>query len=627
MKPNFRLFFLVLLVAVAVCPPIFAQSGALDAANFALLDGDYDTAAAQFAAAANDPSVKCDALYGLGETLFRADQYDQADAALSRRISECDPATGFEPLILRAQVRQQLSRPADALADYQQAQALKPGLLDSYLYERMAELAPDQSAYYLRLATEAAREPEGKFALREKLAQVYELVGSPDSALAEYDTLLQEIDGYLTIVNGIDGADFDTDGSLRAHIELAAAEIDLQSGREDEAYARLQTIITNYQQSNSALTALIDLIQAGQSVDILARMRINDLNQNYAPMVPVLTDYLSSSANPPAELYLLLGRAQRGTGDPAGALNTFAALRQKYPSDPAAATAVLEQGNTYYQAGDYTQAVTAYSAIPSLYPSAPEAPQGLLDAAQTERDHGDLSRAINFYDQLGTQYPSTDQAQDAMFEAGLLLRASDPTRAAGFFARVGTAEGFLWQGKLLNQAGSADAARQAWQQAANADPGSFFSIRACELIDNRPPLDPQPMIQPDTSSDRAAAQQWVAQTFNIPADSVSAELSPTLASDPTLQRGVELWAVGMWSDARAEFELAAQAAPRRSGVAASACLLLPEHWRLPFVVDGGDSTRLRRQRPDSGRVACGAAARVPTGLQRLDRPALTAERA
>jgi soluble lytic murein transglycosylase len=110
----------------------------------------------------------------------------------------------------------------------------------------------------------------------------------------------------------------------------------------------------------------------------------------------------------------------------------------------------------------------------------------------------------------------------------------------------------VWQGKLLAQAGQADAAKQAWQKGIAAEPGTYFSIRACELANGQNSMNDAPIVSVDTSGDKAAAEAWVAQTFNL--QNVSADISPDLANDPLLKRGMELWSVGMWSDARAEFD-------------------------------------------------------------------------
>jgi soluble lytic murein transglycosylase len=249
---------------------------------------------------------------------------------------------------------------------------------------------------------------------------------------------------------------------------------------------------------------------------------------------------------------VLLGQAQRGLGDTDAALASFAAVLSQYPTDPAAGMAALEQANTYLQRGETAEASIAYTALVNANPQAPEAPLALLRAAEIERDHGDINRALELYNQLATAYPDSDEAKDGLLEAGMVLRGSDPARAAELFGRIGSARGYVWQGRLLNQTGNTDAARAAWQQGTQVERGTYFSIRACELLTGGNSLVSAPMITPDTSGDRAAAEAWVAQTFNLPG--VSSQLAPELAENPMLQRGTELWALGMWAEARAELD-------------------------------------------------------------------------
>ncbi len=549
----FRSLTLIMLLAVGgvSAAATAAQSATIPNADTALFNGDYDTAVTEYAAAANDPALRCDAFYGLGTAHFRAKRYVDAANAFAQNLNECTRT--FRAFVMYGRALQELGRGAEALGAYQAAQALSP-VLDSYLYEMSAALSPDQSVQFLRMAAEAPRHPEGKFVLREKLAQVYMLVGSPQAALAEYDTLLREIGEYLTTLSQIPGAEYDQQGGIRARIEYAAAEIQLQLGQTDAAYARMQRIVNDYWQSGSALPALIDLVGAGQTVDLLQRTRINVRNENYSPVVAVLPDALANNASLSGapELRVLLGQAQRGLGDTDAALASFAAVLSQYPTDPAAGRAALEQGNTYLQRGETEQASIAFTALVNANPQAPEAPLALLRAAETERDYGDIDRALELYNQLASQYPQSDEAKDGLLEAGMALRGSDPTRAAEIFGRIGSARGYVWQGRLLNQLGNADAARTAWQQGAQVERGSYFSIRACELLSGRNSLVTAPMITPDTSGDRAAAEAWVAQAFNLPG--VSSQLAPELANDPMLQRGTELWALGMWAEARAELD-------------------------------------------------------------------------
>lgn len=533
-----------------------AQTDALNEGNKALYDGNYDAAITAFTNAASDPASTCPAVYGLGVAYLRAEQYDNTDTAFTRYLTECE--NSFRGLVMRGEARQQLGRAADALVDYQQAIALKPGVLDSYLYERMASLDPDQSVYYLRLAAEAPRQQEGAFAVRDKLAQIYLLVGNSGAALAQYNALLGEIDAYLRMLEAVPGAEFDKEGGLRARIEEAAAEIEIDSDQLSAGYARLQKIISTYPGTASALPALVSLVTGNQPVDLLARMRINVLNENYFPVVDVLTDYLNdeaTAASAPAELYLLLGKAQRGQGDLTGALNTFAKLRQQFPSDPLASQAAFEQGQTYAQGGDPTQAIATYNQLVTTYPQAPEAADALLLAAEAAVASGATEQALTLYDQLGQQYPNSDPAKRGLFELGMQLRSQDPVRAVDYLARANSSQALVWRGKVLQQQGDTAGAQRAWQQAQALEPGSFFALRGCELLNGRETFRDSTTVEipPPDSNDRAAAAQWVAQAFNLPG--VSADIVPELASNPILERGTELWAVGMTEEARRELDV------------------------------------------------------------------------
>lgn len=537
--------------------PTTAQDGAslLTSADNALLIGDYDNAIAAYTQAINDVNVSCNAVYGLGVTYLRAGQMDNADATFTRYLTDCGQE--FRALVMRGEAREQLGRPVDAVSDYLQAMTLNPGVLDSYLDERIAALDLDQSVGYLRRATNADRHPEAKVALRETLANIYLLIGSPTAALTQYNALLSEIDAYLATLSTVEGAEYDRSGELRARIERAAAQIEIANGQAQAGYDRLQRVISQYPETSAALPALITLVNSNQPVDLLTRTRVNVLNENYGPVIGVLSDYLSDPANAgsaPAELYLLFGRAQRGTGDSAGALATFTSILSRFPTDPAASAAALEQAETYAADGDTAQAVAAYRDVAASYPQSEEAPDALLRAARLLRQNGDVDTALTLYDQLGTQYADTEQAQQGLAEAAPVASAGDPARAAEFFGRMNTSRGYLEQGDILQQMGDTAGAQQAWQRATAAEPGTFFAMRACELLNNRTAFTPSTTLNvpPLTDADRAAVEQWVAQTFNLPG--VSATISPELEANPILRRGVELWAVGMWDDARSEFD-------------------------------------------------------------------------
>lgn len=543
-----RVFVLIGMGLVAL-GPVQAQITPLEGAANAVLNGDYETAITEYTNASSDSTLQCDALYGLGSTLLRAQRLQEADTTLTQYIDACGPTV--RGVVMRGNVREQLGRPQEALADYELALTLEPNPLRSYLYERMALIDTDNGVRYLRIASEADRAPEAKFTLRQKLADLYLLLGNSSRALAEYDAILAEMTTYITTLEGI-GAEFDKDGTRRALLEFNAASLQINMAQFDQGYARLQRVISTYPEAPAAFDALVKLINSAQAVDVVTRMRINIFNENFTPVVGVLTDYLPTADNPPAVLYLYLAIAQRGTGDTEAALESLSNLVQLYPEDPVASQALLEIAETYASMQDTTQAVTAYVNVATTYPQSLEAPEALLRAAELARDSISVEQSLQLYDQLGTQYPTSEQAQQGLFEAGMLLMSADPQRAAEFLGRVDTAEAALWQGKLLTTDDLA--AEQAYLRATTVEPGSYFAMRACALLNNYDPFAQSGPIQQIavTDQDKADAAQWVANNFGLAG--VSADLSPELAADPMLVRALALWEAGFWTEARAELD-------------------------------------------------------------------------
>jgi soluble lytic murein transglycosylase len=547
---SYKRFFLMILMGLIFVQPTYAQSAPLESGQGAVLSGDYETAIAQYTSAASDPALQCDALYSLGSTLLRAQRLEEANTALTQQIDTC--GASVRGVVMRGNIREQLGQPQEAFADYELALTLEPNPLRSYLYERMALIDTDNGVRNLRLASENERAPENKFNLRQKLADLYLLLGNSSRALAEYDAILAEMTTYITTLESI-GAEFDKDGTRRALLEFNAASLEINLEQFDQGYARLQRIISTYPEAPAAFDALVKLINSAQDVDIVTRMRINIHNENYTPVVGVLTDYLPTAENPPAVLYLYLAQAQRGEGDVETALETLASISKLYPQDPIAPQALLEIARIDEANQDYTQAVEAYLNVATSYPQSPEAPDALLHAAELARDSLTVEQALQIYDQLGTQYPTSEQAKRGLFEVGMLLMSSDPQRAADFLGRVGTAEAYLWQGKVLQTSNPA-AAQQAWTQATTVEPGTYFGMRACALLNNFDPFAQTGAIQQMavTPEDKAAAAQWAAQTFGL--GSVSADLSPELAASPMLTRALALWEAGFWTEARAELD-------------------------------------------------------------------------
>jgi soluble lytic murein transglycosylase len=523
--------------ALAVATPQPTAVTSLDAAQMALFNGDYATAAILFAAAAGTPDLKCSALYELGVTKLRAVQYPDADAALTRAITECPPT--FQSYALRGDVRRTLGQNDSALADYQKALELKPGVIDSYLYERMASVSTDQGIGFLAKAAAAPRAPAGQVALRQNLIAAYKALGNISALEDQYTTLL----GIATSPDAL------------ASAEEALGELQIDHNAAEKGYAHLQHVIATYPSTKGAFDALLTLVTAGQEVDLLVRTRINILNQNYRPVINKLIVYLPTNATDKnaAELYILLGKAQRGTGAYTDAIATFQKVRDNFPKDPFASTAALEQGITYETQNDEPNVLKAYADVVNAYPNAAEAPRALWRAASFEQSLGHTAQAVTLYTQLANSYAGTDLAKTGQFATGMLLSTTDPARAADAFAQADSTEGFLWQAKMLQLAHKD--AQPVLTKTAALEPGTFFSLRAGDLLGNSPAFaPPKKLTLPTlTDNDRAQAETWAKTQFKLSV--ASTVLPPTLLNDQILARGMTLWDLGWWAEANSEFDL------------------------------------------------------------------------
>jgi len=113
----------------------------------------------------------------------------------------------------------------------------------------------------------------------------------------------------------------------------------------------------------------------------------------------------------------------------------------------------------------------------------------------------------------------------------------------------------LWIGKTFQASGDKTNAQSAWQQAQSLDTIDYYSLRAADLLDKRDPFAQAPSydLNYDLGKERDEAAGWLRLKFKLPADT---DLSgpADLASDARLRRGVEYWNLGMYDEARVEFE-------------------------------------------------------------------------
>src|SRR5690606_18033696 len=129
-----------------------------------------------------------------------------------------------------------------AIADFREYLRLRPGVLDSYAYERIADaqIALGQTGEALSSYEQAAgaeRSLVPSLALREKIARIQLSQGNTNAAVTQYDAILAVAEN----------------APYKAQIEFAAAQALLDRGDINNALMRMQRIFNNYPDTPQAL--------------------------------------------------------------------------------------------------------------------------------------------------------------------------------------------------------------------------------------------------------------------------------------------------------------------------------------------------------------------------------------
>lgn len=531
----------------------------LQAGDNYLINGYFENAVSTYQALLDQnppPEFSALAAFRLGQAALREGLFNNAVESLTRLIDNYPQDERLaQAYFLRGDAYLGLSRWTEAIADFQQYLALRPGLIDSYVQERLgdAQLALGQTDTALTsyvTAVAASRAPVSLLALREKLAQVYRSAGQTAQAVAQYDAILAEAQntGY------------------RASIEYAAAEALMEGGDTQNGLARMQTVFDTYAGTEQAYNAMNVLLDNGAELDDYAIGRVSYLYGDYERAVEALNTYSTEHAlsEIPAELHLMLGRAYREMGNSAAAVTAFQTVIDQYPTDPLFGEALLEQGRTKFLLGDIPGAIERYLSIAQTYDYLTEtAAEALWRAGYLYGTNGNPVESRQTFERLADTYPNTPQAQSGLFlAASAAYNLGEMARADQLFSRLAAtatgdaqAEAYLWVGRLALKSGDNNRAQEILQLAVQASPDGYFSARAQDLLNNRLPFAPPALyrFQFDDTADLAAAEDWLRQVYGIEQEGPLWPLSSALAADPRLVRGRELWEVGANEAAQEEF--------------------------------------------------------------------------
>jgi soluble lytic murein transglycosylase len=490
---------------------------------------------------------------GLGEARLSAGDYAGAIAELTAFLQQFpeSPQVADANFLLGEAYRASGAWDA-AIEAYRAYQRLRPGAIDSYVEERIADAASANQDYgaaeQAYLAAITAPRVGSVSDLRERLAQVYAAAGDLESALAQYETIQQ-----------------DTNQNWRsAHVEVAAGQLLYHAGRTDEANQKFLDAVNNYPEAQATFDALLILVNDGVPVDDLQRGLTNYYAENYEPAIAAFDRYLTANPKADATALYYKGLTLAALNSNADAIAVFRQIVTGYPNDPLWVQA-------YFQIAfiqDYPDDVQTFQDFVAAAPNSPDAPDALYRAARLAERHDDFKTAAALWTRIANEYPASAQAADAALQAGIVLYRAGEFGSAGkrfeWAATLGDnpeehARAWLWIGKVKKKLGDAEAGRTAWTTAASLAPHTYYSLRAAQLLRGDDPFRTgAACFAPtcfDAAREQADAEAWLRATFDS-AQAVNdlSELQPGIWKEPRFVRGAELWRLGLLREAHDEFD-------------------------------------------------------------------------
>lgn len=540
--------------------PEIAPDVALRMGERYVLDGYYEEAISLYNGilGRNDFPVemRAAAAFSKGQAALRAGLFiDAVDAFTLLITAFSDDTRAHQAYFLRADAYLGLSRWTEAINDYRQYLRLRPGLIDSYVHERIGDaflaigMLPDALTSYQQ-ATDANRGLEASLALRERVAQVYLSGGDVTNAVAQYDAILA----------------LAQNAPYRARIDVQAAQALIDAGELDRGLSRMQRVFNSYPEQPAALDAMRALDANGRPLNALERGRILFNQGDYQGAIVAFNDFSTDvpTSEIPAEMYLLMGRAYREVGNAPAAQVAFRTVVDQYPTDPLFGEALLEQGRTRFLLGDIPDAINFYLQIAQTHPTlTATAAEALWRAGYLHGTNEQYAESRQIFTELATKYPNTEQARSGLsIAAAAAANLGDNAGAEALFNQLAAtssgdqqAEAWLEAGRLALLRGDNTTAHSAFQKAGSAAPDTYFSARSADIMAGIAPFTPPVAYQfeGDEEALRLEAETWLRQTFAVTQEGELWPLSDALRADARLIRGTELWVMNAFEAAENEF--------------------------------------------------------------------------
>jgi len=523
----------------------------------ALFNGDWEAALPAYTAVLEnnaEPALRSAALLGLGRTHSILGDYELSLQSLQTLINEY-PGSAHVPgaHIALAQTYQEMALYREAADAYTAYLGLRSGIVDSYVQEwrgdALAAAGDMPAAIDAYQAALAAPRVGDTLPIEIKIANAYVYQGDHTTALVAYQDIFSRTNNDFT----------------KAYLNYLMGQSYTALGQMDQAYKIYLETVENYPLSYDTYQALIILVEANYPVNQFDRGLIDYYAGQYSLSIAAFDRYLSVSGEYAATAHYYRGLAFRALGESETAISIWDEIIQTYPE--------ADRWDDAWEHKAYTQwayleqfdlAEQTLLDFVTQNPWHTRAAEFLFDAARVAERDRDLGGAAMIWERIASEYPSSEYVPRALFLSAIsYYRIGDYDSALAVFQRYSNASSApadqaaaqFWIGKTYRAIGDDSSANAAFNRAVSEDPTGYYSERARDILMGREPFTP-PLVYDlgfDPKSERAEAEYWMREVFAIP-EGVDLSGPGPLYNDPRMIRGAELWSLGLYDQARLEFE-------------------------------------------------------------------------
>lgn len=534
-----------------------APSARIAGAETALFDGDWNSAIEQFQAGydnSSDPEVRAEALIGLARAYT-----GRGDLSLAleyyRQLLEAYPASERVPdaYFLMARIYDDLARYTEAASAYQEYLARHQGPIDHYVLEWRGDSLANSGDYAAALneyqAALNVHPVEDPVPLQIKVARAAAIVGDTPTAIVMYTDIYSRAES----------------DSTKAELDYLLGQAYMSQGGVIEGLAAYQDAIDNFPATSSAYLSLLELVNNGYVVSELSRGLVDYYAGEYGLAIAAFDRYLGAEPTDPATATYYRGQALASMADIYGAIDMYDAVIANYPESPLWDNAYEQKA--YYQwtaLEDYPAAAQTLLDFAAQAPWHMRAGEFLFDAGRVYERSGELELAAVTWERVPVEYPNDPWGFKSIFLAGIArYRVGNYApagitfeKAAEFATTLGERSAAqFWTAKTYQALGMNEEARAGWELTAATDPTGYYSERARDILAGLQPFTPPEAFDfgIDRQAERQEAEAWLRSTFTYPEGTDFSGLG-LLAQDGRYLRGAELWRLGLYVQARDEFE-------------------------------------------------------------------------